>query len=430
MSFLSETGVVLRLLGTCGSPYGFSAVSSLLRSAGAFRLRTRAWRCAWWLGLLLATNAAASTTHLPEVAFAGLAYSGSISTVETRFKHSRRYEDSLRESGAPVARKMQGMLDANPPTGLRLVPQVEALAGRDQALAVALVIGAETVSVEQFGNVHKLMALVRAQAMFFDFKSMNVVRSYPISFAYVDLLDHVPSDDEIHERVKLVYEGAGGKPGLLARFAQTVAGAELPTHVPRYLQVTAAELKPEALDGLPSYLKSEPDTAQTWAADLVSEAISTRAGVPIVPFAKGYAIGNVMSMRVSDGTVYELKLPKPDYEIKVELTGFRKVKYSEVAGGATSYIYAAYAQMQITEPLSGKVYLGTALKNGETRVIPASQREGDEFPHRYDAVNGLFVKLAQSMDGKGDAKWLKSAAAAPDIEEQMARTKELIQKCK
>jgi hypothetical protein len=387
-----------------------------------------------WLSLValwfLAGSPAARGQQVPEVAFAGFAYSGAQSTIRERFRYSQRYEDTLLRADSSVARQMLRLLEANPPSGLRLVPQVEALQGRDRALAVALVIGAETVSVEQFDTVHKLMVLIRGQAMFFDFKSMNVVRSYPVSFAYVDLLNHVPSPEEIQARVRLVYEGTGDKPGLLSRFAQTVAGAKLPSHVPRYLQVAAVELKPEALDALPAFLKAEPDTAQTWAADLVSEAISTRAGVPIVPFAKGYAIGNVMSMRVSDGTVYELKLPQPDYEIRVELSGFRKVKYSEVAGGATSYIYAAYAQMQIVEPLSGKVYLGTALKNGETRVIPASQREVDDFPHRYDAVNGLFVKLAQTMDGKGDAKWLKSAAAAADIEQQMTHTKELIQQCK
>ena len=66
---------------------------------------------------------------------------------------------------------------------------------------------------------------------------------------------------------------------------------------------------------------------------LVGEALSTRAGVPIVPYAKGYAVGNVMSMRISDGDVYNLKLPKPDYEIGVELSALRKVKYGGAAAG-------------------------------------------------------------------------------------------------
>ena len=382
-----------------------------------------------WLAWLVCSQSAFAQ-QAPEVAFAGFAYSGSASTMAARFPHSQRYEEELQTAGTSMGQNLRRLLDATPPSHLKIVSQIEALKGRDQALAVALVIGSETVSVEQFGNAHKLMVLIRGQAMFFDFKSMNVLRAYPVSFAYIVLLDHPPTADEVLARVKLVYQGTGDKAGVLARFAQNVAKAQIPPGVPRFLQVTSVQLKPEALEVLPAYIKSEPGAAETWAADLVSEAISTRVGVPIVPYAKGYAIGNVMSMRISDGTVFELKLPQPDYEIKVELSGFRKVKFSEVQGGASSFVYGAYAQMHIEEPLSRKAYLSTALKNGETRVIPASQRHVDDFPHFYDAVNGLFVKLAQAMDGKGDEKWLRSAASAKDIDLQIQSTRELMKQCK
>jgi hypothetical protein len=373
-------------------------------------------------------NALAETIN--DVALAGLAYSGAEDGTGSRFPYSRQYEKEQAAAGLPIGQQLLQTLTSSSPQHLRIVPQIEQLNGRTQALAVALVIGSETVSVEQVGQFHKLTVLIRAQTMFFDFKSMNVVRAYPISFAYIDLLNHAPRPEEVMARVRLVFQGSNGKPGLTGRFINNVIQAELPAQVPRYLQVTSVKLSPEALEVLPAYLKGEPATAQTWAADLVSEAISTRAGVPIVPYAKGYAVGNVMSMRISDGTVWELKLPKPDYEISVEISGFKKLKFNEVQGGATSYVYGAYAQIRIEEPLSGKSYLNTALKNGETRVIPASQQYVDDFPHFYDAVNGLFTKLAQSMDGKGDERWLKSAAAAPNIEQQISQTRELVKQCK
>ena len=387
-------------------------------------------RCMGLLFAWVACTHSVSAQQVVDVALAGFAYSGSASTIEQRFPYSLRYENEQKQTGTPIGQQLLGMLAAAPPRNFRIVTQLDELKGRSQALAAALVIGSETVSAEQFGQVHKLTVLIRGQAMFFDFKSMNVVRSYPVSFAYIDALDHAPQPAEILARVKLVYQGVDGKPGLLARFAANVAQAEIPAHVPRFLQVTSVRVAPEALDTLPPYIKAEPGAAETWAADLVGEAVSTRAGVPIVPYAKGYAIGNVMSMRISDGTVFELKLPKPDYGIAVELSGFKKVKFSEVQGGATSYVYGAYAQMRIEEPLSGKSYLNTALKNGETRVIPASQQHVDDFPNYYAAVNGLFVKTAQVMGGKGDEKWLKSAASAQDLDKQISQTRELIQQCK
>jgi hypothetical protein len=365
-----------------------------------------------------------------DVAFAGFAFSGSQSTIEARFPYSLRYEAAQKRAGSSIYQALMRQLQTTPPAHLRITTQLDELKGRDQALAVALVVGNETVSDEAFGNVHRLMVVIRAQVMFFDFKSMNVVRSYPISFAYVDVLDHAAREDEIMARVRMVYEGSGDKPGILARFVNSVAKAQIPAQVTRYLQVVNVRVSPEAQSVIPGSLKSEPGAVETWAADLVGEAISTRAGVPIVPYSKGYAIGNVMSLRVSDGTVWQLKLPSPDYEISVELTGFKKIKFSEVAGGATTYVYGAYAAIRIVEPLGNKLYLDTALKNGETRIIPASQQYVDDFPHFYDALNGMFVKLAQVIDGNGDEKWIKSAATANAIEQQIVLTKELMKSCK
>ncbi|MFT4103117.1 MAG: hypothetical protein QM674_19205 [Burkholderiaceae bacterium] len=365
-----------------------------------------------------------------EIAFAGFAYSGSAASLDKRFPYSRRYELSLKDSGAPLGATLLRSLTSSPSEHIRVVSRIDELKGKDRAISVALVIGSETIAVEKFGGIYKLMTLIRGQSMFFDFKSMNVVRSYPISFAYVDTLDHEPSKWEIEDRVKLVYEGAKDKPGLLARFSASVGKATVPNQVSRYVQVTSARIAPEATQLLPSYIKDDPSAAESWAADLVSEAISTRAGIPIVPFAKGYAIGNVMSFQVSDGTVWELKLPKPDYELSVELSNLKKVKFAELPGGGTSYIYASYSQIRIEEPMTRKVYMNTALKNGETRVIPASQDYVDDAPHFYDSVNGMFVKLAQEIAGTGDGTWIKTAASASDISKQLAQTSELIKQCK
>ena len=363
-----------------------------------------------------------------EVALAGFAYAGDAASLPQRFPYSLSYEKSLKASGKPAYLRLLDAIGQNPPSQLKLVGQIDELKGRDQAIAVALVIGSETISVEQLAGLSKLFVLIRAQALFFDFKSMAIVRAYPISFAYIDVFDRLPTDDEVRARVRGVYEGATGKPGILARFGATFAKATLPTQTSRTLQITRIAIKPEAMGSIPAYISSSATVAETWAADLVGEALSTRAGVPIVPYAKGYAIGNVMSMRISDGDVYNLKLPKPDYEINVELSALKKIEYGRAAAGA-SFIYGSYASMKIEEPVSGKVYMNTALKNGEVKLVPSTQTYVDDFPAYYDSVNGMFVKLSEALDGRGNT-WVKTAAAAPDIDKQIADTRELIRLCK
>jgi hypothetical protein len=370
-----------------------------------------------------------SHAEVPEVALAGFAYTGDAASVASRFPYTVAYERARASAGQPLGPALREGVAKMPAAHVRVVPQIDELKGRDQALAVALVVSNETISVEQFGGLSKLFVLVRAQALFFDFKAMAVARAYPISFASIDVLDHRPSDAEVAVRVRGVYEGAAGKPGILARFVSTLAAANLPSATSRTLQITRSTLKPEVVAAMPESLRGTPAMAETWLADLVGEALSTRAGVPIIPYAKGYAVGNVMSMRVSDGDVYNLRLPKPDYEIAVELTQFRKVKFGSVPAGE-SFVYGSYASLQIEEPLTGKAYLRTALKNGETKVVPTSQTWVDDFPAYYDSVDGLFVKLAQGIDGRGDPKWIRAAAAAPDIDKQINETRQLFSLCK
>ena len=375
-----------------------------------------------------AIGPAAALAQQTEVALAGLAFSGDAASMAQRFPYSVAYEQALKAAGKPAYAMLRESIAQNPLQQLKLVTQIDELKGRDQAIAVALVIGSETISVEQLAGLHKLFVLIRAQALFFDFKSMAVVRAYPISFAHIDTFDRAPSADEIRVRVRGVYEGAGGKPGIFARFGSTLAKATMPSSTSRYLQVARIGIKPEAMASIPAYLSSSQTIAETWAADLVGEAISTRAGVPVIPYAKGYAVGNVMSMRISDGDVYNLKLPKPDYEISVELSALRKIEYGKAAAG-TSYIYGSYASMKIEEPVMGKVYMNTPLKNGEIKLVPVTQTYVDDFPAFYDSVNGLFVKLSEALAGKGN-DWVKSAAAATDIDKQISDTRELIKLCK
>ncbi|MEF9965286.1 MAG: hypothetical protein RR749_07960 [Comamonas sp.] len=364
-----------------------------------------------------------------DVAFAGVAFSGDAAGISQRFPYSLQYDKQLKATNSSLFKRTYEYIAANNPKNFNIsTAPLDQLKGNDQALVASLVISSETVSVEHFGNIRKLFVLLRGQALFFDFKSMSVVRAYPVSFGYVDNFRHDPSAEEILERVRLVYEGGNNKPGLYSRYASAVAAASLPTQIPRYVQVTKATLAPEMTAVLPAYLKSSPGIAETWAADLVAEAISTRVGVPIVPYSKGYAVGNVMSMQVMDGDVFNLTLPKPDYEIEVDFKNTKKIKFSESAGGA-SFVYGTYADIRIHEPLSGTEYLKTSLKNGETKVIPASQTYVDDFPAYYDSVNGMFVKLAETIAGN-DSGWIKKSASAPDIDAQIAKTTKLMNLCK
>ncbi|QIY79652.1 hypothetical protein [Chromobacterium violaceum] len=380
-----------------------------------------------WLtaGLLLAASAANAAT----VTFAGLSYSGDSKSIPARFPYSLKLEKMLAARGNPLNKQLAAKLAADKPLHFDLNQQgLTSLKGQDQAIVATLLITGETVSAERFGGVAKLMTQVRAQAMFFDFKNMTVLRAYPLSFAYLDLIDHYPSEREMQERFAALYYGEQDKPGILQRFADIMHEATVPDQVPRFLQVAKVRLGDDARKELPPELTRTPSTAETWAADLFAENLSSKTGVPLLPYTKGYAIGNTLSMRVSEGEVFMLKLPEADYAITLDIPKFRRIKSGEVAAG-TSYIYGAYAHVNVQEPVSGKNYLDADFKNGEVKLVPASQDTVDDFPAYHEALKGLFAKLADNIAGNR-SDWLKSSTGASDIDKQIQSTQQLLKACK
>lgn len=382
--------------------------------------------CVLTIAALHPVSAIAQATS---VALAGLSYAGDAKSLEDRFPYSRRLEKQQASSGTRAFQHIQSALGHHPNKDLQFTAeQIADIKQSDRALTTTLMVSSETVSVERFGELRKLFVLIRGQAVFFDFKKMSVVRAYPLSFAYIDTFDRDPTPAEILERVQKVYLGAGGKPGIYERYAAILGKATLPTHTSRYLQVTEVEISDDVKATLPAYLLNINGGAQTWAADMVSEAISTRLGVPIIPFTKGYAVGNVLPMRVADGDVWNLTLPKADYAISVKFDRTKKVKFGENGVGA-SWIYGTFASFKVEEPLTHTVYIDTSLKNGETKVVPANQTYVDDFPAFYDSWNSMFKKLALTVAGD-DVTWIKSASKSADINEQVKKFNTLLQQCK
>ena len=79
--------------------------------------------------------------------------------------------------------------------------------------------------------------------------------------------------------------------------------------------------------------------------------------------------------------------------------------------------------------LSGRVYLDSEFKNGEVKLVPASQQGVDDFPAYTDSLRGLFTKLSNAMAAGGDP-WLADAASAKDISQQIIAAKEVLNSCK
>jgi hypothetical protein len=384
------------------------------------------WLSFWITTLPSANVALASVPASTTVAFAGVAYAGDFSNIDTRFRYSKRYERSLLATGADINTRIRQLLSRGPyPFDLNISDSIENKG--DEVLVTALTLTGETVSQEEFGPVHKLFVQIRAEALIFDFVSKKIRRTYPLSFAYLDVLNHSPSDAEIDERIIKAYEGTQGKRGILARYADALATATLPHNGDLFLQITKVSIAPQAAPAIRPELAAIPGAPESWVADHFSEALNSQAGVALFPYSPGAAIGGAMQMRLAN-TDYNLQFPDPDWEIAVNLNTVKKVMYAQNAAG-TSYVYGSYATVKVIRHGAIQPILDAEFKNGEVKEVPASQTYVDDLPAYNDSIRGLFDKLAQVLGGQ-DLPWLKTAAVTPDIGKQITATRGLLQKCK
>lgn len=307
--------------------FGQSAGQTMYLPLPALKQCSTVHICALLLFAAFALRATPSVAHESSVAFAGFAYAGNADTLESRFKLSRRYEKRLIANGSDINARLRQVLSLRHYSfGLNTNENVESKG--DEALITALMVTGETASEETFGSIHKLFIQVRAQTLIFDFKSKRVRRTYPLSFAYLDAMDHSPSDAEIDERIAIAYEGTHGKPGILERYADALAAATLPHSGELFLQITKVSIDADAKAAIPPEMTATQGAAETWLADHFGEALNSKAGIPLFPYTQGYAIGNVMAVRLGDND-FNLQMPVPDWEISIALTGIKRVKYAE-----------------------------------------------------------------------------------------------------
>jgi hypothetical protein len=381
------------------------------------------WAIALILGLGLNLPALSATTT---ITYAGLAYTGDAKNIDSRFKYSKRYEARLKDQATDIHSKLRQTVQARSyPFALNMTGNTE-IKG-DETLVTTLTITDETISEETFGSVHKLLVQIRAQAMIFDFQSKMLLRAYPLSFAYLDALDHAPSDAEIDDRIAKAYEGVQEKDGIFGRYSNALAQARLPRNDGLFLQITNVTIDADARAAFPEGLSQQQGVAETWLADHLDEALNAYAGVPVVPYSVGYALGNVMQLQLANSN-FNIKFPDPNVEVSVELTGVKRVQYAQNNVG-TSYIYGAFATIKIATQGNAHTTLNASFKNGEVKEVPVTQGYVDDLPAYNDAIRGLFNKLSEELGGK-DTPWLKSATTAPDITAQLVASRGLLQKCK
>jgi hypothetical protein len=295
------------------------------------------------------------------------------------------------------------------------------------SIALGFVLDRETVSVEPIGGRYKVLVTLSAQAMFFDFKEMAIVSTYPFSMNYIHAQSKRPTQQDIREIVENMYIGAG-KENLFDHFVTVLSQARLNTRVSKRIQVTSVTVDPSVKDKLPAVWRNDMDDFSVFLSQQFGRSLSEQQNVPVLPTVKGHAIGNRMSASFSDGRVFDLEIPEADYSIALSLKKLVKIEYAKVAAG-TSFIYGSYLGVKAEEPFSGRPYVDTTIKNGEVKKVPADQAYVDDWPAYQDSILMLFSKFASEIDSPSK-DWVEKHIGDISVRKQLSEFGKVVQSCR
>ena len=362
-----------------------------------------------------------------KVQFAGFAFGGDYSTFGDRFPHSQRINQRNEAEGGSQLNKIA--LEQIGKVSIDGVAWVIGDLGKlDQgsALAMAMVLTRETVSVEQIGDKHKLVVDLAAEALFFDFKEQQVIASFPVVVQLRDVSSVPPDEATITARVQSIFDGSSGV-SLFKELSSSMKGITVREKYKLRIGVRDVQIEEPARNFMPTNL-AKTGAAEQWLAQSFSSYLVANQHVALVPYIKDSAIGNKMAGRFADGRVFSLTLPQPDYAVDLVLRGFRKVRYSENSAGS-SWIYGAFSDIRVYEQLSQREYFKGSLKQGATKIVPISQKGTEDWPAFQETLLKLYSDFSEQI-GVADKDWVKSHSGDTSLVDSLKALNNIMEKCR
>lgn len=381
------------------------------------------------LALLFWSRIASAAAPPENIYFAGIAFSADASDVPKEFPHLSRVLNP--QTNAALSSVVRERLKANPAASPNLIfDRLGSIKDAAHSTALALAIDGETTTTEKIGELYKSRLEISAQLLFFDFKAKQVLGGFPIILDYIDTNTQPPNEASIDNIYKAMLLGSGGRHSLADEFVATLAGASIPTPSSRHLRVTSIVLDPKAI----AYLNqaapaADPDAIRRQIAREFGKYLSANQKLAILPFASSQALGGSMAARFVEGEAYQLKIPAADYNIAIKVAGFKKIEQGRT-DTSIGFIYGAFIDLSVFEPLSGKTYFSQRIKQGASQTVPVTQSAMDDWANAYDTLRLLFNNFTLAIS-EPSSRWLRSSmSGARDAKSQLISLKGLVQSCR
>jgi hypothetical protein len=356
----------------------------------------------------------------PAVYFAGIAYLGQYNLLQQNYPYALALNQADKNGQGQLDIRFHQMVKASQPQHMRIEFGL-ANTRKSQSVVMALAIEREAVSTEIIGKNRKIIAEINAQLFFFDFDSMSLIGNFPLSMAKNHI---VPAGQDFTAEILPLFsdlylgvakEIDAGKNMLALAIKKLEQVSPGPSQGVRF-QLEQVSLSARVKPLLPDNLSTQ--RFNQFIGQYFSARLASRYDVTVLPFTKGYAIGNQMAGRFSNGTVFNIVIPEPDYVFSIAVTSLKKAPLNK------NLMYAARIKFNLTEKNQQRLYIDGHFQKAIPKLVMNTQNEIDDWSAYHDAIEMLIDDLITQL-GKPKKQWFNTHAKDNKSYKGFAEKKEL-----
>ncbi len=366
-------------------------------------------------------------TQAVKIYFAGFTLSGDSASSQANFPYSFSLTQEKNSRGLSI-------IDQAAQDAIKTVhsPYLEIVTNlsdykNDNVVATAVVLDSEDVSQESINGVVKVVVTLRGQIVAFNFKEMKVIGSYPLSAELIDAPKKKLNDQELASLVRELHLTANKSfiKEIVGRFNQIIIN----TGDTRKIQIKSVTSTDEYIKLIKKESQSITDI-NTLIARNFEKYLSKNQNVAMLPFKKDQSVGGRLPIAFSNGDVFSLEIPSPDFVISLSLKKLIKAKLgaNEVED---AYTYVSIVNIKAEQSEMGSTSIDVDVRYALPVTVSKSIKNIDDRSHFVESIIQLFNTFTQQIT-KPESEWLDTwvESSRKDIEEQFVKFLEVINKCK
>ena len=341
-----------------------------------------------------------------DVFYAGFSFSGNYTDKQTSAKFTDKLLNKKNSMGLDIvsASLLESLNKIKTPNYNIRYGLADLDKGAKESIVMSVTLDSESYSIEYFpiSKTYANFVDMYFQIMFYNFKSQKLIASIPFDVEITSMSKQPFTQEQILEMIEKFYtEGllsdSNEKINAFHSVEKILSSFILKDKYRFRIGVTEVKMGEKSFDTIPKKMLENLPSLKNNFAQSLSQRLSLTQSISLVPYQEGVALGSKMKQRFANtDEVYEIKLPKPDFNIELTVRGFKKVlaKTSDVTN---IFLYGSFANIKILQPDLDKVYMNARFKNATQVRIPVGIEDVDDWRKFNYSLIKLFDDFSSNI---------------------------------